>query len=281
MGSAGEKAKAETIAQQIDGVKGVRNLLQVVAPPREQAVQVSDDALKSRVEQALRADPSLRASHIAVQSVNQGVVRLAGTAPTLSAHRRAVEVVARVPGVRRVASEVHSPDTLADAEIWREPTRTRRLRRAGGGQRYVDHLRDEDALAGRQPDAGARHQCGHAGGSVTLFGIVPSQQAKAAAAADARQVSGVKRVVNDLQVVASAKQAAVKARDEELARAVKQTFEPPAFKDITVSVKNGVVRLTGTVATGARRLEAAMAARAIPGVRAVKDDLRLATATPA
>jgi osmotically-inducible protein OsmY len=41
------------------------------------------------------------------------------------------------------------------------------------------------------------------------------------------------------------------------------------------------VRLTGTVATGARRLEAAMVARAIPGVRALKDDLRLATATPA
>ncbi len=89
------------------------------------------------------------------------------------------------------------------------------------------------------------------------------------------------RVVNDLQVVASAKQAAVKARDEELARAVKEAFEPPAFKDITVAVKNGIVRLTGTVATGARCLEAAMAARAIPGVRAVKDDLRLAPASPA
>ena len=42
-----------------------------------------------------------------------------------------------------------------------------------------------------------------------------------------------------------------------------------------MEVKNGVVRLTGTVANGARRLEAAMAARAIPGVRAVKDDLHL------
>jgi osmotically-inducible protein OsmY len=118
-------------------------------------------------------------------------------------------------------------------------------------------------------------------GVVTLFGIVPSQKAKAAAAADARQVSGVTRVVNDLQVVASAKQAAVKARDEELARAVKQAFETAAFKDIGVEVKNGVVRLTGTVANGARRLEAAMAARAIQGVRAVKDNLHLAAATPA
>jgi osmotically-inducible protein OsmY len=38
------------------------------------------------------------------------------------------------------------------------------------------------------------------------------------------------------------------------------------------------VRLTGTVRTGTRRLEAAVLARSIQGVRAVKDDLRLATA---
>jgi hyperosmotically inducible protein len=284
VGSAAEKAKAETIAQQIDGVTGVRNLLQVAAPPRDRAVQVSDDALKPRVEQALRADPALQASQIAVPSVNQGVVHLAGTAPTLSAHRRAVEVVARVPGVRRVASEVHSPDILADAEIWREPTPPQPRAAAGmwevASDMWITSETKMRLLADSQTPALDINVDTQAG-VVTLFGIVPSQKAKAAAAADARQVSGVTRVVNDLQVVASAKQAAVKARDEELAHAVQQAFEPPAFKDISVEVKNGVVRLTGTVATGAQRLEAAMAARAIPGVRAVKDDLRLATATPA
>ena len=120
--SAEEKAKAESVAQQIEGVQGVRNLLQVVAPQHGKAVQVSDDALKARIEKALQADPSLQDSRISVQSVNKGVVLLTGTAKTLSAHLRAVEVVAGMPGVQRVASEVQSPDTLADAEIWREPT---------------------------------------------------------------------------------------------------------------------------------------------------------------
>ena len=168
VGSTAEKTKAETIAQQIDGVKGVRNLLQVVTPQHEQAVQVSDDALKQRIEKALQADPSLKSSQIAVQSVNKGVVLLGGTAKTLSAHLRAIEVVASMPGVRRVASEVQSPETLADAEIWREPTppaSSEELRHVGDGQRYVDHLGHQDALASRQPDAGARHQCGHLGGS--------------------------------------------------------------------------------------------------------------------
>jgi osmotically-inducible protein OsmY len=78
--------------------------------------------------------------------------------------------------------------------------------------------------------------------------------------------------------VARAEQAAVQARDEELARAVQTAFATPAFTHITAVVQNGVVRLTGTVPTGAQRLEAAVVARAIPGVRAVQDDLRLATA---
>ena len=97
VGSTEEKTKAETIAQKIDGVKSVHNLLQVVSPQHEQAVQVSDDALQQRIEKALQADPSLKSSHISVQSVNKGVVLLGGTAKTLSAHLRAIEVVAIIP----------------------------------------------------------------------------------------------------------------------------------------------------------------------------------------
>ena len=62
--SAEEKAKAESIAKKIDGVVEVRNLLQVVTPQREKAVQLSDDALKQRVEKALQSDASLKESSI-------------------------------------------------------------------------------------------------------------------------------------------------------------------------------------------------------------------------
>lgn len=281
--SAEEKAKAETVAQKIDGVKGVRNLLQVVAPQHEKAVQVSDDALKQRIEKALKADRSLRDSSISVQSVNKGVVLLAGTAKTLSAHLRAVAIVATMPGVRRVASEVKSPDALADEEVWHERTPQQAGKEYGvwdaAGDMWITSATKMRLLADSQTPALDINVDTRAG-VVTLFGIVPSQEAKAAAAADARKVSGVKRVVNELQVVASAKQEAVTARDEEVEREVKKAFENAAFKDITVEVKNGVVRLTGTVRTWARRLEAAVLARSIQGVRAVKDDLRLATAKP-
>jgi osmotically-inducible protein OsmY len=38
--------------------------------------------------------------------VNKGVVLLSGSAKTLDAHLRAVEVARKVPGVHRVSSEV-------------------------------------------------------------------------------------------------------------------------------------------------------------------------------
>jgi hyperosmotically inducible protein len=276
-----EKTKAETITQKIEGVKSVHNLLQVVAPQREQAMQVSDDALKERIEKAVQADASLKSSQITVQSVNQGVVLLGGTAKTLSAHLRAIEVAAIIPGVRRVASEVQSPEALADAEIWREAT----PQPSGEGYGVWDTASDIWITSATKMRLLADSQTPALDinvdtwdGVVTLFGIVPSQQAKAAAEADARKVSGVKRVENELQVVASAKQAAGQVRDEELERAVKQAFDTPDLKDISIEVKNGVVRLTGTVPSGARRLEAATVARAVPGVRAVEDDLRLAAA---
>jgi osmotically-inducible protein OsmY len=279
--SAEEKAQAEGVAQKIEGVQSVRNRLQVVAPQHVQAVQVADDALKARIEKALQADPSLQDSRISVQSVNKGVVLLTGTAKTLSAHLRAVVVVAGMPGVQRVASEVQSPDTLADAEIWREPTPPPPTKEYGMGDAasdmWITSATKMRLLADPRTPALDINVDTRAG-VVTLFGIVPTQEAKAAAAGEARKVSGVTRVVNELQVVASARQAAVKVRDEELESAVKKAFDAQDFKDITVKVKNGVVRLTGTVPTGTRRLEAAVLARSIQGVRAVENDLRVAAA---
>jgi hyperosmotically inducible protein len=279
--SAEEKAKAESIAKKTDGVQEVRNLLQVVTPQREKAVQLSDDALKQRVEKALQGDPSLKESSISVKSVNQHVVLLAGTAKTLSVHLRAVETAAWVPGVERVASEIKSPDALADAEIWREPTpkgpaKESGIREAASDIWITTATKMRLLTDSRTPalDINVETQAG----VVTLFGIVHSQEAKAAAAEDARKVSGVKRVVNDLQVMTRAKEAAVKVRDEDIESDVKKAFDKAGFKDISVEVKNGVVRLTGTVSTGTRRLDAAVLARSIQGVRAVKDELRLETA---
>jgi osmotically-inducible protein OsmY len=131
-------------------------------------------------------------------------------------------------------------------------------------------------LAGSQPPAPELNVDTWAGVG-TLFGasIVPSQEVKAAAEADVDKVSGVKGAKNGLQVGARVRQSAGQVRDGEIEREVKKTLDTPPCGDITVDVKNGVVRLTGTVPSWAWRLEAVAATYAIPGVRAVEDELRL------
>ena len=278
--SAEEKAKAETIARKVDGVQAVDNLLQVVAPEHEEAMRVSDEHLKQQVEQALEADPSLKSSNIDVRSVNQGVVLLVGTAKTLSAHLRAVEVAAAVPVVRRVASEIQSPDTLADEEIWRaraphQPSQgyggvldtandiwiTSAVRMSLIADSNVPGFEIDLELVGRGGDA-VPESC-------------PRRTRRAPLRPTPSRSTGVKRVVNELQVVPSANQRAVNASDDELQREVRKALDEHGFRDVGLEVRNGVARLTGTVPTGARTLEAAVVARSIPGVRAVEDDLRL------
>jgi hyperosmotically inducible protein len=278
-----EKAKAEQVVRGISGVREVRNLLQVVPENVRDTVQTSDAALKRRVEKALTEDPSLAHSSIEVESVNNGVVLLGGQAKTMGDHLRAIEDASSIPGVRRVSSEIKSPDELADAEIRQhEKTAAGHPGTEAVGQTagdiYVTSAAKLRLLAdSRTPALDISVDTNR--GVVTLFGMVPSEQAKAAAQEDARKVSGVKRVVNELQVVPSSKQAAVKARDEDIQREVKRAIDSrPDLSDasISVEVKNGTARLTGTVANEQDRLAAALAARSVPSVKSVQDDLRIA-----
>lgn len=106
--TADEKAKAETVVRKLDGVKQVQNLLQVVPESKKEAVEATDESIEDSVENALDADQSLKG--VKVQSVNNGVVLLAGETTTLEAKLKAIETAIAVPGVRRVATEIKAAD---------------------------------------------------------------------------------------------------------------------------------------------------------------------------
>jgi hyperosmotically inducible protein len=274
-----EKTKAEATVRDIDGVTGVRNLLQVVAKPRQEKVSASDAEITMSVKNRLAERPAL--SDVSVQSVNNGVVLLAGDVKTLGAHLEAVQVAAGVPGVRRVSSEIKSPNQLGDEEIYSDRPAQAGDAPKGIGARTSDMLITSDIkmrLLADERTPGMAVNVDTNDGVVTLFGMVESQGAKAAAEEDARKVSGVQRVVNDLQVVPESKQTAVKENDED----VKANVEAALAKrddlrqaNIDVEVSNGVARLTGTVPSQATRLAAAVVTRTAQGVRAVRDELRV------
>lgn len=103
-----EKEKAEAAVRGIDGVKNIKNLLQVVPSEFKEQVKDSDDAIKGKVQTSLKSDANLE--DVKVASVNDGVVLLSGKTKTLDQKLKAVESAWTVSGVRRVSTEIETND---------------------------------------------------------------------------------------------------------------------------------------------------------------------------
>lgn len=295
--SAAQEQRAIEIARGIEGVTDVRSLLQIVKEPNREAVRASDKAILRNVRAKLRAEPSLADSSIRVQSVSKGVVLLNGSADSLSDHRRALQIARSSAGVVAVASEIQSPNQLADREIWLHrdapPSTTAGKAHANehakanakgkGTQKSSSPVSDmwitsavKLRLLANSDTPGSDINVDTTDAVVTLFGIVPTEQAKVTAGNEAEMVTDVRRVVNALQVVAAERRDVVERRDDDVDTAVtKALADNPDLEnsDIDVEVKNGVVRLTGEVAQPGDRFEAALTARLVDGVRSVREEL--------
>ncbi len=242
----------------------------------------TDAEIRDRVERALGADAGLDGSRIRVQSVQGGVVHLTGRAKTTTDDVRAMGDAARVPGVVRIVSEVQSGDTAnparsADQDAISAQASGKSDRPsgpiAGARDTWIASATRVRLLAAGRDVRVHTHE-----GEVTLFGLVPSDDARHAAEDDVRKVPGVRRVVNHLQVVPPAKQEAVKAHDDALQRTVRQAIADHAeLKDarIDVDVKNGVAHLEGSVPSTDQLAAAVRVARSVHDVRSVENDLRV------
>ena len=118
-------------------------------------------------------------------------------------------------------------------------------------------------------------EVGEDGQNLALGGRVSSEEDKAAATEIARAVSEGKTVVNKLEVDKGLMQALGKKQDEIISTLVKDRFAKSATlkaANFEVKTEEGVVSLSGAVRFQVLALEAAEAARLVPGVRAVKTD---------
>jgi hyperosmotically inducible protein len=104
VGTTADRSRAEQTVRKVDGVKSVRNLLQVVPVTMKDIVASNDSDVKDRVEASLKTDT--RMNDVKVASVNDGVVLLSGKAANLTEKLRAIENAYSVNGVHRVASEI-------------------------------------------------------------------------------------------------------------------------------------------------------------------------------
>ncbi|MDH5498718.1 MAG: BON domain-containing protein, partial [Nitrospira sp.] len=111
--------------------------------------------------------------------------------------------------------------------------------------------------------------------TVTLSGRVSTEEEKTTAKEVAQKVHGVKNVVNKLTVEKDLAKTLSKKQDDALSSLVKERFSKSATlkaANFEVKTEEGVVLLNGTVRFQVIALEAAEAARQVPGVRAVNTE---------
>ena len=106
VGTTADRTRAEQTVRKLDGVKSVKNLLQVVPVTMKEAVASTDSDIKGRVEASLKTDTKM--DDVKVSSVNNGVVLLSGKAANLNETLRAIENAYSVNGVHRVAIEIQT-----------------------------------------------------------------------------------------------------------------------------------------------------------------------------
>jgi hyperosmotically inducible protein len=112
--SAEAKSAAESVAKGVDGVKSVKNELQVVAPTDRAAVDANDADIKKAVEASFAKDPRL--SKIDVRA-DRGTVTLTGEADGITTSARASEVARNVPGVRAVKNDLTFKEGRVDKDM--------------------------------------------------------------------------------------------------------------------------------------------------------------------
>jgi hyperosmotically inducible protein len=105
------KRAAEGITAGLDGVKTVKNDLQVIAPSTREAEEEKDEAITARVKEHIAKDSTqmkdsrLKDADINVHT-NAGVVSLTGEVPDIATSAQASWTTRQVPGVKSVKNDL-------------------------------------------------------------------------------------------------------------------------------------------------------------------------------
>jgi osmotically-inducible protein OsmY len=217
-----------------------------------------DVALKDAVLEELRWDGRVEETDIGVE-VDKGVVTLTGTVSSYTKKLAAAEAAHRVDGVLDVANDI-----------------TVRLPGSPG------HSDTEIATAVRQalqwdvlvPDEDIQSTVTN--GVVSLAGTVNTYLQRADAERAVRNLSGVREIVNHLEVSHPDVNYVGPGAQSDLEDAIEAALErraERAARRVRVSVKEGVVTLKGHVATwGDKEAILGVVAHA-PGIRSVRDEM--------
>ena len=213
----------------------------------------SDMQLQSDVLDELTWDPAVNAAQIRVE-VKDGLVTLAGRVESFAEKWAADSAAKRVSGVKALALEIRVERTrfrdLTDADI---------ARAAENALKWHAHVPQD------------RIEVTVEKGWIILEGEVEKQFEKETVRQAVLHLAGVTGVSNQIVLKPKVEPTQVKAK-------IEAAFQRSAIVDarrITVKAEGGKVILTGTVSTWVEYQDAERAAWAAPGVREVKNLLKI------
>jgi len=212
--------------------------------------------LRNDILDELAYEPVVDAAHIGV-AVDENVVTLSGHVSSYAQRLAAVSAVRRVKGVHGIADEIevrYSPDEKTfDDEI---------------AKRAINMLAWDSVVPSDSVQVTVHD------GLVTLTGKVNWQYQKSSAERDIRKLSGVRGVINNIEIEPHAKAENVRSKIE---AALKRHAEVEA-KHIRVTVRDdSEVLLEGKVQSWDEKVAVENAAWSAPGVKNVRDRLTIAS----
>lgn len=215
---------------------------------------MNDKKLRQHVTEELEFEPSIDATDIGV-AVQDGVVTLTGHVASYVEKLAAERATWRVKGVKAIAQQIKvrlpTDKKTNDDEI---------AQRAIAVLAWTASV-PADAVKVRVED-----------GFITLTGTVGWNYQRQLMEKAVRKLSGVRGVVNDIDIAPSVTHADVRER---IAKALERHADIEAER-IVVTIHDGCVSLNGFVDNWDERMAVERAAWAAPGVRAVEDNLRIA-----
>ena len=219
--------------------------------PKDPASKTKD--VRAAVEQELGFDSGVDAAHIAVRNI-VGDVTLTGTVPSYPQYVEAEAAARRVAGVTGVHNQL---EVVLPEGDYRDDVKLA----TAANNALAANVTVPDSVEATAED-----------GDVTLTGTVSYGTERAAAEAAVSSLTGVRNVINDIEISYAVDPIDV---DLHVQEALDRSAAVPDGSDVKADTKDGIITLTGRVRTWAEHdavLGAALMAR---GVVDIRDELEI------
>ncbi|MBI4558743.1 MAG: BON domain-containing protein [Candidatus Hydrogenedentes bacterium] len=235
---------------------------------------ISDAAITARIETLFLVNEHLSPFNINTTTVD-GVVTLTGSVEDEIQKTLAGDLAQTVDGVRRIENKLivmHQPAVTAPPRAWPQRIKDKTID-ASVRTRLLYNKELKGLKIGVKTESGV----------VTLSGTVDSEEQKQRIESVTMNTRGVEKVMNNLSVGKTSKGELVQevgqqVSDEWVEKRVEMAIllhRHLRIRDVDIEVEDGTCILSGTVDTEDERKLAESVAKAIQGVKEVRNDLRV------